>query len=159
MKVISDFISKFGTRMTLNQNMIVGKNGKYFLLNKNLRLLITKDFFYAGTYLGKMKDGAFLPSLNLLAMIVHSDANKITVDNKTEWLFICGRDVFKKGIKNISRPARKGDYTLVLNERGDCLGFGVVRSTVGKEDRSKVIVRNIADVGDFLRRERQTIRR
>lgn len=155
MNVISDFVGKFNARISLDQNLIVEKNDRYFLLNKNLKRLIAKDFFYAGTYLGKMKDGTFFPSFGLLAMIAQTDANKTTVDSKTEWLFICGRDVFKQGIKSMTRPARKGDYTLILNERGDCLGFGkILKSRGEKKGKTKVAVKNIADIGDFLRRER-----
>ena len=155
MNVISDFIGKFNARINLDQNLVVEKNDRYFLLNKNLKRLITKDFFYAGTYLGKTKDGTFFPSFNLLVMIAQTDAKKITVDNKTEWLFICGRDVFKEGIKSMTKPAGKDDYTLILNECGDCLGFGRILHSAGeKEDKNKVAVKNIADIGDFLRRER-----
>lgn len=155
MNVISDFIGKFNARISLDQNLVVEKNDRYFLLNKNLKRLITKDFFYAGTYLGKTKDGTFFPSFNLLVMIAQTDAKKITVDYKTEWLFICGRDVFKEGIKSMTKPSGKGDYTLILNECGDCLGFGRILHSAGeKEDKNKVAVKNIADIGDFLRRER-----
>jgi ribosome biogenesis protein Nip4 len=42
---------------------------------------------------------------------------------------------------------------LVLNEYGECLGFG---SVLGGFDQSNegVAVRHVVDVGDFLRRER-----
>jgi ribosome biogenesis protein Nip4 len=152
--MISDFIGKFNTNMSLNQKLIVKKNERYFLLSRNLERLITKEFFYAGTYLGKVKDETFFPGFNLLTMIAQTNANKIIVDKKAEWLFICGRDIFERGIIDASKSLRKGDYTLIVNERGDCLGFGRIVHNIGEKDGKKVVVRNIADVGDFLRREK-----
>jgi ribosome biogenesis protein Nip4 len=89
-----------------------------------------------------------------LAMIAQTDANRIVVDKKSEWLFICGRDVFQRGITRTSGPTRKGDYTLILNENGNCLGFGRILLYLDTHDQSKIAVRNTLDIGDFLRRER-----
>jgi ribosome biogenesis protein Nip4 len=87
-------------------------------------------------------------------MIAQTNANKVIIDKKAEWLFICGRDIFKRGIIDASKLLRKGDYTLILNERGDCLGFGRIVHNISEKDEKRVVVRNIADVGDFLRREK-----
>lgn len=76
------------------------------------------------------------------------------VDEKTAWLFICGRDIFKRGITNISGSKRKGDYTLILNQHEECLGFGKILHNIGDDRNSKVVVKNISDIGDFLRREK-----
>jgi ribosome biogenesis protein Nip4 len=154
MKMISGFIGKFNTNISLNQKLIVKKSERYYLLSENLERLITGEFFYAGTYLGKVKDKTFFPSFSLLTMIAQTNANKVIVDKKAEWLFICGRDIFKRGIIDASKLLRKGDYTLILNERGDCLGFGRILHNIGEKDGKRVVVRNIADVGDFLRREK-----
>jgi ribosome biogenesis protein Nip4 len=50
---------------------------------------------------------------------------------------------------------RRNGHVLVLNEFGECLGFG--RVLVGFEQQAEkgvVAVANVLDVGDFLRRER-----
>jgi ribosome biogenesis protein Nip4 len=154
MRQMGDFIGRFNVSMSLDQDLIVKKDDRYFLLDAKLKSLIKKDFFYAGTYLGKAENSTFFPSFNLLTMIAQTDANKITVDDKTEWLFICGRDILKRGITRMSKPGRKGDYTLILNENGDCLGFGRILRYMDVEDENKIAVKNIADIGDFLRRER-----
>jgi ribosome biogenesis protein Nip4 len=154
MKLISDFISKFSTNLSLDQDLLIKKRNRYFLLNKNLRHLIKEDFFYAGTYLGKAEGKTLFPSFNLLAMIAQTDANKMTVDAKTEWLFICGRDIFRRGIIRRTKSPRKGAYTLVLNSHGECLGFGKTLHNMDDKDTNKITVKNIADIGDFLRREK-----
>ena len=153
MKQIKDFASRFQTRISLDKNLIVKRRDRYFLLNDSLKRLISKDFFYAGTYLGKIKRGKFFPSFSLLRMIAEEKANKVIVDKKTEWLFICGRDIFKQGIMKVMGSERKGDYTLILNQHGECLGFGKILCHPDKA-KDGVVIENILDIGDFLRREK-----
>jgi ribosome biogenesis protein Nip4 len=152
MKPILDFALQVGAKLALNTNLIAKKGGRYFLLNENLKRLLQKDFYYAGTYLGKVKAGKFFPSFNLLAILAKGEANKIVVDGKAAWLFICGRDLFRRGIVTVHGSHRKGAYTLVLNEFGDCLGFGKITRNLDAEE-AHVVVKNISDIGDFLRRE------
>jgi len=152
MKPISDFALQVGAKIILNAKFMAKKGRRYFLLNENLKRLIQKDFYYAGTYLGKAKNGKFFPSFNLLAMLAKGEANKIVVDRKAAWLFICGRDVFRRGILAVHGSRRKGDYTLVVNEFGECLGFGKITHSLDAEE-NQIVVKNISDIGDFLRRE------
>jgi len=155
MKPINDFTSRFETSINLDEKLIVKKQNRFFLINETLRFQILKDFFYVGAYLGKVKDGIFFPSFILLAMIAETKANKTMVDKKTAWLFICGRDVFKRGIMQMTGSKSKGDYTLVLNQNCECLGFGKILCNINEEkDKSKVIVKNISNLGDFLKREK-----
>ena len=49
----------------------------------------------------------------------------------------------------------KGDYTLVLNQNKECLGFGKIICNIKEgKDRNRVIVRNVSNIGDFLKREK-----
>ncbi|PIX31396.1 hypothetical protein COZ60_04790, partial [Candidatus Bathyarchaeota archaeon CG_4_8_14_3_um_filter_42_8] len=98
MKPLKDFVSQFGGSISLDESLMIKKENRYFLLNESLKKLIMKDVFYVGTYLGKIKNDKFFPSFSLLEMIAERKANKIIVDKKTAWLFICGRDIFKQGI-------------------------------------------------------------
>jgi len=152
-ETIDDFVSLLDASFSLDENLIVKKQNRYFLLNKSLKKLILKDFFYAGVYLGKTKDRKFFPSFILLGMIAQGKANKVVVDKKTAWLFICGRDIFKQGIVKVIGSKKRGDYTLVLNMHGECLGFGRILCDLDTEIRG-VAVKNISDIGDFLRREK-----
>jgi ribosome biogenesis protein Nip4 len=147
------FASRVGAKVAFNSQFILEKNQRYYLLNPRLKKVGQEDFFYAGLYLGKVgKNGGFFPSFNLLNMLVDVAANKIVIDQKAAWLFICGRDVFRTGIVKVMGSKRKGDAALVLNEFGECLGFGTIMDTSNESD-SKVAVKNVLDVGDFLRRE------
>jgi ribosome biogenesis protein Nip4 len=152
-RAIDDFVSRFGTEISLDETLIVKKQSRYFLLDQNLKQLISKDFFYAGTYVGKVKEGRFFPSVSLLELIARKEANKVTVDKKTEWLFICGRDIFAQGIVKVAGSGKEDDYTLVLNLYGECLGFGRILCNLN-EKRQGLAIKNILDIGDFLRREK-----
>jgi len=83
------------------------------------------------------------------------EANKVMVDERSEWLFIVGRDLFKRAILRVSGSQKKGAYTLVVNQQDESLGFGrIMHSLDEKERKHEVAVRNISDIGDFLRREK-----
>jgi len=152
MKPIKDFVGRFNAKILLDETFVVKKRNRYFLLNEALKNVIARNFFYAGLYLGKMRKGRFFPSFNLLKMIGKTKANKIVVDKKTEWLFICGRDIFKRGIKKVKGSRKKGSYVLILNMKDECLGYGKILHNLNKTSE-RVVIKNILDIGDFLRRE------
>jgi ribosome biogenesis protein Nip4 len=159
MKEINDFVAQFNATLILDESQIVKNRNRYYLLSKNLKQQIPKGFFYAGEYLGAVKGTSFFPSFILLAKIAQTKANKIMVDKKTSWLFICGRDIFRQGIVKENNP-KKGDHTLVINEKNECLGFGKIMLNLrGVPDSKEVAVKNILDLGDFLRREKRQPRR
>jgi ribosome biogenesis protein Nip4 len=154
-KAVTDFASTFGIDIALNPDLTVEKNGRFYLFNSILKPLASKDFFYGGLFLGKAKEGKFFPSFNLLSMLAKRDANRIVLDRKSAWLFICGRDILPKSVVRVIGSARKHSNVLVLNEFGECLGFGRIVGNLSGEGKSEEIaVRNVVDVGDFLRRER-----
>jgi ribosome biogenesis protein Nip4 len=159
MKEINDFVAQFNATLILDESQIVKNRNRYYLLSKNLKQQIPKGFFYAGEYLGAVKGTSFFPSFILLAKIAQTKANKIMVDKKTSWLFICGRDIFRQGIVKENNP-KKGDHTLIINEKNECLGFGKIMLNLrGVPDSKEVAVKNILDLGDFLRREKRQPRR
>jgi ribosome biogenesis protein Nip4 len=154
MKTINDFVAQFNASIPLDETRIVRNRNRYYLLSKKLKKQAPKGFFYAGAYLGAVKGASFFPSFLLLTMIAETKANKLVVDRKTAWLFICGRDIFKKGIIKDGN-LKKGDITLILNEHHECLGFGKMILNLRAEiDLNKTAVKNILDIGDFLRREK-----
>ena len=154
MNEIKAFVKRFNAKLEIDERLVVKKRNRYYLLSKTLKHQISDKFFFAGTYLGAVKGDSFFPSFILLRMIATRKANKIVVDNKTAWLFICGRDIFKQGIVKATN-LKKGHYALVLNKRNECLGFGKVTINIQQEiDLRRVALKNILDIGDFLRREK-----
>ncbi|MCW3996237.1 MAG: hypothetical protein NWE98_08855 [Candidatus Bathyarchaeota archaeon] len=154
-KAITRFASQFGVDIALNPDLLVEKGGRYFLVNATLKPLLSHEFYFAGVYLGKAKGGKFFPSFNLLNILAKQEASRIVVDAKAAWLFICGRDILRKSIIRVYGSGRKKMNVLVLNEFSECLGFGrIVGNLSDAAAPNEIAVRNVLDVGDFLRRER-----
>jgi ribosome biogenesis protein Nip4 len=154
-RAITEFAAQFGVQIALNLDLMVENAGRFYLVNPALKPLVRQDFFSAGVYLGKAKEGKFFPSFYLLGMLAKKEAYRIILDKKAAWLFICGRDVLRKSIVRVQGPGKKDTNTLVFNEFGECLGFGrIVEKLKDGGGDNGVVVRNVLDVGDFLRRER-----
>ena len=154
-RAITDFASQFGVQIALNLDLMVENTGRFYLVNPALKPMLRQDFFSAGVYLGKAKEGKFFPSFYLLGMLAKKEAYRVILDKKAAWLFICGRDVLRKSIVRVQGPGNKDTNTLVFNEFGECLGFGrIVDKLRGGAGDNGVVVRNVLDIGDFLRRER-----
>jgi ribosome biogenesis protein Nip4 len=151
LRPLEAFVSRFGAKIALNPEFLVEKKQRYYLLSPRLKR-IRGNFYCAGLYLGKVKNRVFFPSFNLLNMLVDVAANRVVVDREAAWLFICGRDVFGTGVVKVMGSKRNGDATLVLNEFGECLGFGKITGDLAGSGE-KVAVKNVLDIGDFLRRE------
>jgi ribosome biogenesis protein Nip4 len=156
-KVIVDFALQFGVKLVFNDDLLFQCEGRFFLLNSNVKSLVRDNFFYAGIYLGKVRSGKFFPSFNLLSMLIEHECNRIVIDRKASWLFICGRNIFRNSILQAYGKIRQKNHVLVLNELGECLGFGRVLAGFEEQQDNKnsVAIANVLDIGDFLRRERE----
>ena len=153
MRPLYVFAAQIGAKIPFSVETVVKKDDRFFLLNAELIRVMRKNFCYAGTYLGKAKGTKFYPSFDLLAVLAREKSNKVVVDRQTAWLFICGRDIFRKGILSFQGSSSKGTHTLILNEYAECLGFGKIVHSLGDWETNQVAVVNISDIGDFLRRE------
>ena len=58
------------------------------------------------------------------------------------------RDILKQGIIAIYGPETRNTHTLIQNQQNENIGYGIIM-------RNKII-KNIADIGDLLRRENHT---
>jgi len=144
-KMLTEFVKKFGISEGF-ENVIEIKDS-YFTIVEEIKEVFDKigeKPVNAGKYLGK-KNGYFIPSLFLLHWLAERTGQKVVVDGKAAWLFICGRDLFESGIKS-KKKWEKNQLVLVLNEENECLGFG-------KIVEGRIYIKNLFDIGDFLRRE------
>lgn len=129
---IEDFCNYFGVN---TPKYYLDKETYYSGEKENIKNLVA-----SGLVLGHKKNN-FKPSLYLLELIAKDSSKKIVINSKAEWLFLCGRDVFKDSIlkKNAT------EFCLVQNEKDENLGFGLIKGN---------LVKNMLDRGDFLRREK-----
>lgn len=152
MQKIERFISRF-TENKLLHIIKIGKN--YYHVLPELRKLMEKagknigrEAQYVGIFLGKEKEKNFIPSLALLDMIGRTTHRWVMVDDKAEWLFLCGRDIFSSSV--VKANVKKG-MVMICNKKKEILGYGDMAGTTNKKDN--VHIKNILDKGDFLRRE------
>lgn len=111
---------------------------------------VGKNAFTAGLILGEMKGTRFFPSAPLIDVIAKHTDNKVIVNRKTAWLYVCGRDIFSQGIVKITA---KSGFVIVENELGEALGYG--QTMPEAQNKKKVVVKNLFDKGVFLRKERR----
>lgn len=105
------------------------------------------ELVYIGTYLGQNRQ-RFEPSSILLQMLSDEPStHKVYVDRDTAWLFVVGKDVFDENIVDRTAGVRLGGYCLVMFGE-ECIGYGRYETS-----RDLRVVKNLYDVGDFLRRE------
>lgn len=158
-KPMKEYINRFArllkAQISIEEKLTVERRGKLFLLTRDTSKIAREkgSWLYAGTYLGEAKAGMFYPSFPLLFMLAGKAENKVFLDDKSAWLFVCGRDIFKEGILTFEGSGEAGAYTLVMNKHGECLGFGKITKNLGKLKKG-LAVKNIMDIGDFLRREK-----
>jgi ribosome biogenesis protein Nip4 len=104
---------------------------------------IDDNFLYAGTLLGEVKK-EFMPSPEFVDFLSKHSSNKITVNPKSEWMFLCKKDIFKSGVlKDTSdRKARK---VFVQTVNGENIGLAFAF----KEGKYLHII----DKGAYVRKE------
>ena len=146
--MIQEFIKQF-TKEEIKDIIQVRK--EFYLANKEL--LETKNKIKLepnsiGLYLGQAKGKNFEPSPALIELIAKKSDKKIFINKQTEWLFLCGRDIFGKGI--IKANTKEG-LVLVQNFKDENLGYGKIVNDMRQKE--KVVVKNIQDKGIYLRQE------
>ena len=131
----------------------VNLNDRRFVVNPEVaaRIHDRSRMIYAGDLLGRTKR-EFIPSASLLRGLGKMKGpNKVWVDDRVGWLFVCGRDIFEESIVRAEGLLEEGAYFLVILG-DDCLGYVRVETQDGRR-----LLRNMFDLGDFLRRERRII--
>jgi ribosome biogenesis protein Nip4 len=150
MRSLNEFLTAIGAEHGYDEEKLLKINTKRFSVGEELGnfVLDRRQLVYAGRYLGKTKR-EFLPSSILLEKLSRVEGlNRVHVDAETAWLFVCGRDIFGENVRSAEGEFADGNAFLVMFG-GSCLGYGVVEPYEGR-----LILRNVLDIGDFLRRER-----
>jgi ribosome biogenesis protein Nip4 len=146
MRLIKRFLLEIGSEYLPSD--IININNKRFLSSIILPLELPKPV-YKGTYLGQNKQ-RFEPSSILLQKLAkESGTHKVYVDRDTAWLFVVGKDVFDENILDRTDGVCLGGYCLVMFGE-NCIGYGRYETS---HDRR--VVKNLFDLGDFLRREQE----
>jgi len=80
---------------------------------------------------------------------------KVVINEKAEQLFLYSRDVWSNSIRSIEGEVKRRGIVFIFNEQGLFLGlaFAMADRLLGKG--KKTVLRNIIDIGNYLRIERQ----
>jgi len=138
-----------------------GRKVQFFLVSKALEktfneIPFSQGLFYAGIFAGEVEKNIFAPSLAVLDFLSkNTDKKFVKLDYKRSVLFSCGRDIPSAGIVSASKDLRKNDIIIVLNENNEGIGYGRVleQGIVLQELKAKPVIKNLYDIGDFIRRE------
>ena len=146
--MIEDFVRKFTTHCVGYEQI----GNAYYLIPKELKDIksFTKPVMM-GLYLGEDKKDKFIPSLALLAILAKTSTEKAYVKDIGEIDFIYGKDLRKRHIVKFEGETKIGFLKLVMNKNEECLGYGKI---VGEKNSEGVIVKNVLDIGDYIRREK-----
>ena len=72
-------------------------------------------------------------------------------------LFLYGRDIFSESVVKATPDIKENDIVFVCNKAGDILGIGKSRYPAEKlrsVERDRVVVGNLVDRGEYLRKEK-----
>jgi len=139
-KILSNFLNDFGIDDKLNIDY--EDIDKFLCQINNLEIKKNSSLFFAGTPLLDITHKP-KPSLKLLEIIKKKTNSIIKLNSKSSWLFICGRDILKKGILEKNKINNKA---IVLNEKEEIIG--VAQKLIGRD-----FYKNYWNIGDFLKRE------
>jgi ribosome biogenesis protein Nip4 len=139
------FIKQFTNKDIFKEENLVEINKRVYLVRPSTKKIMNKTTMYADTYLGRKGTHYFIPSVFLLNEVKKHTKHRVVVTKKGEWLFTCGRNLWRN---NIHSSSIKEGVALVFNQDDECLGFGRLQ-------QGKVALNVLFDIGDFLRRERK----
>jgi ribosome biogenesis protein Nip4 len=149
LRLLRRLLRDLGSGLSLGEDEVTRINDQYFTLGSSLMngLKVKEGLVYAGCYLGRDRRRFEPSSILLQTLASEPGTRKVHVGRDAAWLWVCGRDVFQANIEAVEGELTLGSHCLVVHG-GRCIGYGRYE-TAG--DRR--IVRNLFDLGDFLRRE------
>jgi ribosome biogenesis protein Nip4 len=151
---LQEFLALFAQESLLKKDEVLQIGSEFYLVEPELAELnkkMNKNLAYIGTYLGRIGAKHFIPSVWLLAQLAKSAEKKVFVNEKGEWLIVCGRNIWGTSVTKTEGELKKGDLAFVFNKYGECLGYGQI---VSEKLSKKAFLDRIFDIGDLIRRER-----
>ncbi len=144
---LDEFLKPFGIKKKIDTQIV---NRSYFIVkDKNF---LGKNPAYSGECIAHIRGPVLIPSTSFLQQIGKEARGHVIINPKAEWLFICGRDIFAKGITAHNNP-EVGDRVVILNQHKECLGYGDMTAPLTD---TRVVIKRLFDIGDLLRRERKS---
>ncbi|AGK61968.1 Protein involved in ribosomal biogenesis, contains PUA domain [Archaeoglobus sulfaticallidus PM70-1] len=167
LKTIRKALGAFGKKDFLADKRILiaeykNKKEVYFLspelhdfLKEGLRNGNLKSIVCAGIKLGEVGKRFRLTLEG--AYYLSSKKKRVYVNERGEMLFLYGRDIFSESVVKVSESIKENDIVFVCNKHGDVLGIGKSRydgRIMRSVEKDRVVVENLVDRGEYLRKEK-----
>ncbi|RLI79318.1 hypothetical protein DRP05_04450 [Archaeoglobales archaeon] len=138
----------------IKEVLLLSRDLLNFLNNpdKNLR----DKLVFAGIKVGEVGK-RFRFSLEGSYYIARKKRKRVYVNDRGEMLFLYGRDIFSASVVKVTDDVRENDVVMVCNRDGDVLGIGKSRfnaEIMRSVDENRVVVENLVDRGEYLRKKR-----
>ena len=161
LKVICSALRAFGSLEFLKNNeLLVNEDREVYALSKDLVKFLELhkiNHVVAGIKVGEVGGRRFRFSLEGTFYLVRKNKKKVFVNERGEMLFLYGRDIFAESVVDITEDVKENDIVFVCNKRGDILGIGRTRfdaERIKDVAKDRVVVENLVDRGEYLRKER-----
>ncbi|MCF7798348.1 hypothetical protein K9M74_00425 [Candidatus Woesearchaeota archaeon] len=138
---MNTFIHKF-TQLEIPLNGAISIHKAVYMPHSSAQPLLEKtpeEPVATGLFLGTRNKHHFTPSINLLRLITPHTSQKIVLNEKAAWLFVCGRDAFPNNVLSGDMDAKQ---VIVQNEEGEVLGMA---------KKTPEFYKNIVHAGQLLK--------
>ncbi|RLI76249.1 hypothetical protein DRO97_01285 [Archaeoglobales archaeon] len=140
-------------RNKVKEVLLISKDLLEFLEEKrDLRNKLT----FAGIKVGEVGK-RFRFSLEGSYYIAKKKRKRVYVNDKGEMLYLYGRDIFSASVVKVTDDVRENDTVMICNKDGDVMGIGKSRfnaDVMRSVEEDKVVVGNLVDRGEYLRKEK-----
>jgi ribosome biogenesis protein Nip4 len=142
---LKNFLELFGDiPFPLEKVIVQGK--EVYLVNTSAQPALAvyeEEPVSQGLLVGTITKNSFLASIALLRHIAPHTEKKIILNEKSAWLFVCGRDAFDQ---NIVSGDKKSSLVIVLDEQENVLGLA---------KKTPQFYKNMLHIGTFLKENKQ----
>ena len=155
---LAEYISEqMVNQLLTDQHMIIakGRRQEVYILSSDLWRLYTqiqslRHPYFIGRFLGELTKTALKPSLHIIDALGDAvkDTVKVITTHTGEQKFLYGQPLENQHLKNWPTVLEGARKVLVVNDQGEALGYGLLKSA----ETGKVTIKNQQDLGWYLRR-------
>ncbi|ADB57627.1 PUA domain-containing protein [Archaeoglobus profundus] len=163
-KVVKSALRAFGSENFLEENELLIKDSEgakeLYALSKDLANFINRvklNYVCVGIKVGEVGSRRLRFTLEGSFYLIRREKKKVYVDEKGEMLFLYGRDIFARSVVKVTDDVEENDVVFVCNSKGDILGLGKSRFDASRYkdvEEDRVVVENLVDRGEYLRKEK-----
>ncbi len=160
LKVIKNALRFFSSVEFLKEyDVVVTEDRRLFGVSKELHDFIRVSGLkptHVGVKLGEVGSRRLRLSVEGTFWLVRNDKRKVWVSERGEMLFLYGRDIFASSVVGTSEFG-ENELVFVCNLKGDVLGIGRSRfdsEKIREVEGDRVVIENLVDRGEYLRKER-----